>query len=165
MTDKRFCVDFRPLNQASLEKDSEGNVTDKRFCVDFRPLNQASHTDRYGMHSAEELLCELYGSKYFTTIYMRAGYHQIPVAPKDIPKTTFWWLNRLYAYTRMPFGAKNASAHFQRIMDTEVLCAGLQAFCIAFVDDMLVHSRTAEERSVVVKEAPGPSSVTTWPQP
>jgi hypothetical protein len=47
------------------EKDGDGTLTDKSFCVYFHPLNAASITDRYGMHSAEQLSRELAGARFF----------------------------------------------------------------------------------------------------
>jgi hypothetical protein len=43
-------------------------------------------------------------------------------------------------YTKMPFGCKNASAYCQRTMDYEIAKAGLQKFCLCFIDDLLVFS-------------------------
>ena len=45
----------------------------------------------------------------------------------------------------MPFGLRNATAHFQRVIDHEICKAGLQKNCASFVDDILIHSKTADE--------------------
>lgn len=103
------------------KKDPSGAITYTRFCIDYIPLNAASVTDHYGMHTPNDLFQRIAGATFFTKVDMRAGYHQIPVHPNDISKTSFWWLNRLYACARMPFGAKSASAHFQRCMDIEIV--------------------------------------------
>jgi len=127
------------------KKDAEGNYTERRFCIDLRKLNAVTVRDAYGMHIPEVLFRDMQGASFFTKIDLRAGYHQIPIAPKDMEKTTFFWGNRLFMFTRMPFGARNATAHFQRIMDAEILKNGLLGIACSFVDDILVYSRTAEE--------------------
>ncbi|KAL0287692.1 UNVERIFIED_CONTAM: hypothetical protein Sangu_2681400, partial [Sesamum angustifolium] len=43
-----------------------------------------------------------------------AGFHQIPVAPADLDKTTFTCPFGSFVYRRMPFGLCNAPATFHR---------------------------------------------------
>lgn len=136
-----------------VKKDSEGNYTDRRFCVDYRNLNSATLPDHYGMHLPETIFGDVAGSRFFTKVDLRSGFHQIPVAKADQPKTTFWWGNQLYMYTRMPFGARNATAHFQRVMDAEIAGAQLQANACSFVDDILIHSATMKEHIQHVEAA------------
>ncbi len=45
----------------------------------------------------------------------------------------------------VPFGYRNASAYFTRVLQCEISKAGLDHCCISFIDDICVHSRTAEE--------------------
>ena len=135
------------------KKDADGNHTDKRMCIDLRKINTATERDIYGMHVPDALFRELQGSHFFTKIDLRAGYHQIPIVPKDQGKTTFYWANKLFMFVRMPLGARNATAHFQRVMDAEILSNGLTGIACSFVDDILVYSKTAQNHIKHVQRA------------
>ena len=76
--------------------------------------------------------------------------------PDSITKTAFWYVSgqnqvpQLMVYNRMPFGLKNASAKFQRVMDAEVSRSGCSEFAFAYIDDLLIASDSWEEHMVHV---------------
>ncbi|MBW0530503.1 hypothetical protein O181_070218 [Austropuccinia psidii MF-1] len=51
----------------------------------------------------------------------------------------------IYEYTRMPFGIKNATAHFQRMMDTIFQEEILEGGMVVYIDDIIIYSETWEE--------------------
>lgn len=57
---------------------------DLRICVDYRKLNEATRVTSYPLPNMTETLDRLADAKYFTTIDMVSGYHQIEVAPEDL---------------------------------------------------------------------------------
>lgn len=58
-----------------------------RFCVDFRHLNVVTAKSKYPVPIIEELLDELEGASWFSSLDLTAGYHQILLKPGEEPKT------------------------------------------------------------------------------
>lgn len=87
-----------------VKKDADGNYTDRRVCLDYRPLNQETVMNYYGLHRLDEIFQKLAGAKFFSVLDLRACYHQIPVAQEDKPKATFRWGNKLFMMSRLPMG-------------------------------------------------------------
>ncbi len=72
------------------------------------------------------------------------GYWQIPVAESSVKYCTFVTRRGTYAFTRMPFGPKNAPAVFQQTMN-ETLGAELYRTCLVYLDDIIVWGETLAE--------------------
>ena len=48
-----------------------------RMCVDYCAINSITQCDQYPIPHINNLLCELHGAKYFTTLDLASGYHQL----------------------------------------------------------------------------------------
>ena len=135
---------------AAKKDEATGLWTAARMAQDYRPVNKVTEPDKYGLHRPEDIFQRVGKARFFSKLDMRQGFLQIPIHPEDQGKTAFWCGNRLIAYTRMPYGLKNASAAFQRRMDYELRKAGLDQWAVAFIDDLLIATDTAEEHVEVV---------------
>jgi len=87
------------------------------MCVDFIDLNKACPKDSYPLPSIDSLVDNTLGCSLLSFLDSFSGYNQIRMHPKDESKTTFMAEVVSYYYKVMPFGLKNASATYQRLMD------------------------------------------------
>jgi len=93
----------------------------------------------------------LKGSKIFTKLDLTSGYHQLRVAPEDVPKTAFQCRYGHYEFLVMPFGLCNAPATFMNMINT-IFFDLLNESVVAFVDDILVHSENPDLHVVHLRE-------------
>ena len=80
-------------------------------------------------------------SKHELLSFMDAllGYYQIKMHPLDVEKTLFITERGLYCYKVMPFGLKNASATYQRLVN-KIFKEMIGKTMEVYIDDMLVKS-------------------------
>jgi hypothetical protein len=96
------------------------------------------------MPLVEDVISQLGKSAWFTALDLQSGFWQIRMAPKDMKKTTLVTKTRLYDWTIMPFGLKNATSTFTRTMSLVFKELGGE-FLKVFVDDLNVHSEVWED--------------------
>ncbi|KAL6416664.1 hypothetical protein ACFW04_013260 [Cataglyphis niger] len=60
-----------------------------RVVIDFRKLNDLTIGDSFPLPNITDILAQLGNAKYFTTLDLASGYHQIPMTEKDKNKTAF----------------------------------------------------------------------------
>ena len=121
-----------------------------RICVDYRALNRITKKDAHPLPRIDESLIKFFGMRYFSSIDLRSGYWQIILNTLSRPKTAFSSRYGHYEWNVIPFGLSNAPGAFQRRMN-RVLHKYIDKFCIVYLDDILIYSKTQEEHERHVK--------------
>ena len=117
-----------------------------RFCIDYRRLNSVTRKDSFPLPAIQDIFDSFHGASIFSTLDLKTGYWQIPVAERDIEKTAFTCSEGLFEFTKMPFGLTNNGAIFQRYM-TSVLRDYIGKFVFVYIDDIVIYSHNVEQHA------------------
>ncbi|GKD64951.1 putative reverse transcriptase domain-containing protein, partial [Tanacetum coccineum] len=121
-----------------------------RICNDYRELNKLTVKNRYPLSRIDDLFDQLQGSRVYSKIDLRSGYHQLRFREEDIPKIAFRTRYGHYEFQVMPFGLTNAQAVFMDLMN-RVCKPYLDKFVIIFIDDIFIYSKSKEEHAEHLK--------------
>ena len=115
-----------------------------RTCVDFTNLNKACLKDSFPIPWINQLVDATSGHELLSFMDTYSGYNQILMYLPDEEHALFITDRGLYCYKVMPFGLKNASATYQRMVNmmfTEQRGRTMEVY----VDDVLVKSKLARD--------------------
>ncbi|GKV18281.1 hypothetical protein SLEP1_g28686 [Rubroshorea leprosula] len=137
VSQSHLCMKFpTPMGIATLRvlvKKANGKW---RMCIDYTNLNQACPKDCYPMPNIDKLVEAASSNERLSLLDAYYGYHQVPMAPEDEEKTSFYAGDEIYYYVMMPFGLKNAGATYQKMV-TIVLRAQIDRNLEVYVDDIV----------------------------
>ncbi len=115
-----------------------------RLCVDYHAINAITERDIYPLLLITELYDRIQNTTMLTKLDLKNGYNLICIPAGEEWKTAFKTKFGLYEYLVMPFALSNASATFQRMMDSVLqpsTCRNVpgEVTC-AYLHDVLIYS-------------------------
>lgn len=122
-----------------------------RLCIDYRALNKQTIKNCYPLPRIDNIFDNLRSAKVFTTLDLRSGYHQIRMEPESIPLTAFRTRDGLFEFLVLPFGLCNAPSAFMNLIN-DVLRPYINRFVCAYLDDILIYSKSLEEHLVHLRK-------------
>ncbi|GKD70832.1 reverse transcriptase domain-containing protein [Tanacetum coccineum] len=123
----------------------------RKLCVDFMDINKACPKEHHSLPVIEQKVEDLHRHRLKCFLDAYKGYHQIPIAERDEEKNSLLHERRVFCYRRLPFGLKNASATYQRLID-KVFNHQLGRNMKVNADNIVIKSNANEEMLADIKE-------------
>jgi Reverse transcriptase (RNA-dependent DNA polymerase) len=118
-----------------------------RLCVDYRGLNAITIKNRYPLPLITEIMDRVSGAQYFSKIDLKDAYYRLRIKAGDEWKTAFRTRYGHYEFLVVPMGLTNSPATFQAYIN-KALQGLVDDFCIVYLDDILIFSKTKEEHDI-----------------
>lgn len=122
-----------------------------RVCIDYRALNAITIKARCAMPLLSDTLNSLQGASIFSAMDIVHAFNRIRMAAGHEWLTSFITRYGQFEYLVMPFGLCNAPSTFQSYINRS-LQEYIDVFCSAYIDDIIVFSKTIAEHRDHVKK-------------
>ena len=114
-----------------------------RICGDYRILNKYLVVRGDQAPTIDSLKTKFGGAKIFSSLDFNESFLQVKLTEDSMKYTAFLFDGTPYEFTRLPFGTKDSMQGF--LAAARCALEGTEEFVAAYVDDILVFSRTPEE--------------------
>lgn len=103
--------------------------------------------DEFPIPCQSEILASLLRAQVLSSLDVLSGFTQLEMAEEDVEKTAFQTHKGLFQFRRLPFGLRNGPLIFQHVMQS-ILVPYLWIFCLVYIDDIVVYSKSFEDHIV-----------------
>lgn len=115
-----------------------------RLVLNLIALNDLVVKDGYQIPNMNEIIRNLYGSKWFSVFDLKEAFFNIEIEEEDKCKTAFEVKGRIYEFNGMVMGYKNSPMILQRILNNlfmEYLGKGIDVY----LDDIIIYASTKKK--------------------
>jgi hypothetical protein len=116
-----------------------------RVVVDFSFINWMLRDKQFPVQSFDDLVGHLRGSRWFSLLDMRGGYHQLKLDRATSDLLTMAWDGRLFRPLVLWEGVQTAPGEFQAVVTQLHKAQVGMGTLILYLDDHLVHTEGLEE--------------------
>jgi hypothetical protein len=122
-----------------------------RLCVDFRKLNEVTKDIIYPLPRIYDIIENMKDKSYFSIIDLKSGYWQLPLTERAKALCNMITQLGTFQYHVLPFGLKNAPAHFQRMMN-KIFEKETGSHVFIYLDDIVIFSNTFEQHLLDLRQ-------------
>ena len=115
-----------------------------RFCIDLREVNSKMISDWYILSRQDTIFRSIGRAMFFSTLNYNKDYHQFELTTRARLLIIFIIEDEFWEYIHISFDLKNASTHFQWIMNV-ILSNYRWDFILAYIDDIMIFSQIFDE--------------------
>ena len=110
-----------------------------RTCVDYTQVSKITPKNQFPFSNIEKMTQSIgrINPRYFTSLDLTKGFHQIEIHPLDRHKTAFITDEFKKQYRRLPFEWSNSQAIFQQLLQTILMDEIATGTVYVFIDDIL----------------------------
>ena len=144
-----------PNRDDMVNKTPEELVEHYRMVIDSRALNEATkRTLEFPMPTVKDIMSNIAEERneVYSKFDLTKGYWQVELHRDSRLYTAFMTSEGVYQWVRLPMGLRGAPSHFQHLMRTQVLKGIWKKGLEAYMDDILLGTKTEEEMLVRLDE-------------
>ena len=124
----RMCVDFWKINELQPKTQRVDKQIDTQGNLSLIPLPKI-----------DQMYANLHGTKIFTTLDLRSGYHHIALDNESKAKAAFVTPFGKYEFSAVLFGLVQAPAYFQQLIS--IVLQECTDFAMAYLEDIIIFSK------------------------
>lgn len=133
------------------KKDSKDGEKEQRMVVNYSKLNAVTIPHTYPIPLIDEIIDQMNGAQFFTTLDVKGAFHHIPMHESCREYTSFSTAFNKYHFRSNPFGLVGSPYTWLRAIHT-ILEDVMGKNVFVYVDDIIVYSSTYEDHMNVLGE-------------